>query len=316
MVDESEPVWSQLQPASFEVDGERVLFPMWDSYEIEDGLRVAAREVPFLDGRQLDTTGTEGEVVSVAIPFFNSILLEDPVYGLATPLYPDRLERLCALFRSGRTGSLNCMTRRNMRVKAVRWRRSGKIDERDGEALSVTFWTDNEAKLDGPSIETVSVKVNLTRVLNEAEFEADRAGMRSAAWEDITTLAAQLDAAMSAPSEFADDIRQKAHRVHAACDRVLASHSRNIEGRSQFLDCAAYPAKRAIEALRDFSARAEGEARERRPKTITRTYQHDYPLYEIAMMEGQDPGRVAYLNSQIEDQNWVPAKTPVLLEVA
>jgi hypothetical protein len=309
------PVWEQCEPASFEVDGERVLFPVWEEFDIEHGIRAVQREVPWVDGEAIDDTGTTGERFRVNAVFHNSVQQEDPIYGLAVPLYPNRLEELCALFRRRKIGTLNFLTRRNVRCKALRWVRRGRTDLVDGETLTVEFGVDNENRLDGPTTETVSVKVNLVRVLQDAEFEAERTGSWSSGWEDVTKLASQLDAAMSAPSEFRDDIRQKAHRVQAACDRVLASHSRNIEGRSGFLDCITYPARKGLEAVRDLAARADGESAEGRPRTITRTYPRDLTIWEIATAEHQDPGRLLYLNTAIEDPNWIPANTPVVLEV-
>jgi hypothetical protein len=309
--------WEQCEPASFAFDGgEPFVFPTFEDYEIAHGLRAVCREIPWVDGEQIDATGTTGERFALNCPFFNEIQLEDPVYGTSVPLYPDRLEQLCALFRQGKTGMLHFQTRRNVRCKAVRWVRRGRTDMQDGETLAVEFAVDNEAKLDGPTTETVSVKVNLTRKIEEAEFEAERTGGWDGSWEDITAFAAQLDAAMSAPSEFRDDIRQKAHRLGAACDRVLESHSRNVEGRDEFTDCASYPARRGLEEVRDMAYRAEGETVQGRPRIIMRRYQHDLSMWEIADLEGLDAGRLLYINTAIEDPAWIPAGTPILLEVA
>jgi hypothetical protein len=317
MVDQATPtpVWEQCEVASFAVDGDRILFPVWEEFDIEHGIRAVQREVPWVNGEAIDDTGTTGERFRVNAVFHNSVQQEDPIYGLDVPLYPNRLEELCALFRRRKIGTLNFLTRRNVRCKALRWVRRGRTDLVDGETLTVEFGADNENRLDGPTTETVSVKVNLVRVLQDAEFDAERTGSWSSGWEDVTKLASQLDAAMSAPSEFRDDIRQKAHRVQAACDRVLASHSRNIEGRSGFLDCITYPARKGLEAVRDLAARADGESAEGRPRTITRTYPRDLTIWEIATAEHQDPGRLLYLNTAIEDPNWIPANTPVVLEV-
>lgn len=314
-------VWSQFPVPSFEVDGEIVLLPLTREYEYEEGLRVAARAVPFVDGEQLDETGLDGEAITLHLQFFNELLEEGfGDGGLAQEggelLYPDRLERLIRMFRKKKTGTLHVMNRRNVRCKATRWRRSGKIDERDGEWLVVTFRVDNEAKLDGPSSDTVAVKANLQHTVEEAVFEAERAGAGGGfEWANLRTFAAQLDAAMSAPSEFLGDLRQKAHVLGVACDRVLESYQRNIAGRDTFLDPAAEPAVRALEALRDMAYRAESEVRERRPPVKTKRFERDYTMWEIAELEGQDAGRILYLNGQIEDPNWVRAGTPVLLEV-
>lgn len=310
-------VWEQCEVASVKPDGgEALLFPTWESYEITHGLRAACREIPWVDGEQIDSTGTTGERFTVEALFFNDIQQLDPTYGQTVPLYPDRLEQLCAIFRQGKTLTLNFMTRRNVRCKALRWVRRGRTDLQGGETLSIEFGVDNENRLDGPVTETVSVKVNLIQRIQDCEFEAERAGSWDSSWEDITKLASQLDEAMSAPSEFRADIAQKAHRVSAACQRVLDSHSRNIEGRSGLLDCATYPARKGLESIRDMADRAAGETIDGRPKTITRRYSRPMSLYEIATLEGQDPGRVLYLNDQIEDPCWVPANTPVVLEVA
>lgn len=319
-------MWSQFPVPSFEVDGEIVLLPLAREYEYDEGLRVAARAVPFVDGEQLDETGLDGEVITLHLQFFNDVEAFDRLnvemgqsdleQEGAEILYPARLERLIAMFRKKKTGTLHVMNRRNLRAKATRWRRSGKVEERDGEWLTVTFEIDNEAKLDGPSGDTVAVKANLQRTVEEAVFEAERVGAGGGfEWANLRTFAAQLDAAMSAPSEFLDDLRQKAHVLGSACDRILESFQRNIAGRDTFLDPLAEPAVRALERLRDMAYSAEAEVRERRPPVKTKQFSEDLTMWEIAEQEGQDAGRILYLNGQIEDPNWVRAGTPVLLEV-
>jgi hypothetical protein len=316
-------MWSQFAVASFEVDGEIALLPLAREYEYDEGLRVAGRAVPFVDGEQLDETGLDGEAITLNLQFFNDV---DAFVRLGGDseldregmeiLYPARLERLIGMFRRKKTGTLHVMNRRNIRCKATRWRRSGKVEERDGEWLVVTFKVDNEAKLEGPSSDTIAVKANLQRTIEEAVFEAERAGTGGGwDWSNLRTFAAQLDAAMSAPSEFLDDLRQKAHVLGSACDRILESYQRNVAGHDTFLDPAAEPAVRALEKVRDMAYSAEAEVRERRPPVKTKRFREDLTMWEIAEQEGQDAGRILYLNSQIEDPNWVRAGTPVLLEV-
>jgi hypothetical protein len=89
--------------------------PVWEQCEVEHGIRAVQREVPWVNGEAIDDTGTTGERFRVNAVFHNSVQQEDPIYGLDVPLYPNRLEELCALFRRRKIGTLNFLTRRNVR---------------------------------------------------------------------------------------------------------------------------------------------------------------------------------------------------------
>lgn len=310
MADEAEPVWSKMAPASFEVPGlDKCAFPVAGQWSCDGAIREVARSVPWVDGEQIDETGCAADVHQVTAVFFNDLMDEEGI-GTTPQLYPDRLELLIRIFKSRQTGTLNLPLVRNIRAKAVRWRRIATDEKREYEILEITFKEDNEAKLDAPRAAGITAHVSLTRQIQEAAFEAEREGLGGPNWEDITLLASQLEALLNAPGEMRDNVAQKAHRIVSACDTVLNAADRN-EQDVGFRDPATAKAYRALWAFRNLVAASEQQAREGRPDIVTLTTKTATNIWEFAIGLGLDPEELIRLNAQIEDINDIDPGTPV-----
>lgn len=312
MADGTETIWEKLDPASFEVDGEgKVVFAVHKELVNEGGLREVARAVPFVDGEQLDETGLTSDTFQVEAFFHNDLNQFEDRYGNEPPAYPDRLEALIDLFRTKKTGTLHLLMQRNIRCKAIRWARVASGDALDCETLRVTFKFDNEARLDSPRAEKAGVHVSLNGAVEQAVFDAQRAGAWGGSWEDLTELASQLSTAMQAPATFLGDVAQKAARLSAACDQLLFGFQSLEDGRDIFLDPTGQRAFEAVFNLGIMANRAESEARSSGPKIITKRYPLPTSLFEIAVAEKVDIVTLLDLNPQIEDPSYIPAGTPV-----
>lgn len=313
----TEPIWSKAKPASFEVEGRpKVLFPVWNNVEGSHGIRVVGRQVPFVDGEQLDETGCTAKEWTTDIPFFNDLVDSEPGIGASPVLYPDRLELLESVFELRKTGTLHLPWRRNIRCKAITWRRVATTDRFDGETLVVQWRQDNENKLDNPSA-GAGLKVSLSFEVQQAVFEAEREGMWDGSWEQLTTLSSQLESAMSAPAEFKADVLHKANRVVRCCETIINAFSTNVLGRDTMNDASGSRAHSRVRRIRDAAARAEAEAREGRPRVRTRRTPVSGSIWSISRLPGwmYDPYDLLDLNPNLPDPNDIPVGYSLIVPV-
>jgi hypothetical protein len=306
----TERIWDKMGPASFEIEGyPKVVFPVWNQLEGSHGVRVVARAVPWVDGEQLDETGLTAKEWATESLFLNDLSNEIGI-GTDPPLYPDRLELLETVLEQKKTGTLHLPWRRNIRCKAVTWRRRASVEMQDCETFSVQWKCDNENKLKDPS-KGSGVRANIAYRVEQARFEAERAGIGGFSWEDITTFASQLEAIVAAPGLFLEDIGQKANRVSRACDSILGSFQKAGIGRNMLLDPGGSIAFGAIRDLRDLADGAEEEARGVPNRVVSRRSPIDGSIWQIAMLPdwAQDPEQMLRINPQIPDPNWITKGT-------
>lgn len=306
-------IWENLGPASFEVDGERVLFAVFRTAQYEEGLRLVRREVPWVDGEPLDETGLRARSIRVEIPFFNQLLEFDSLnIGTDPPMYPDRYRKFLALCRTKKTGNLNLFLERNIRVKAESWPSTLNVEERDGVVVSVTFIEDNEDRIDGPTqAQQLSARANLASVIQATFTEARKQGAWSDDWAELTRAASQLETTLNQPSEFLDTIDSRASRVEHAVDRVLRTEQQNRPGKDKLREASGAKLWRLLRALREMAARSVSESRPGRPVVRTRTFEQDISIWQIAAALGQDPDALLVLNPNLQDPNWIAAGTQV-----
>ncbi len=302
--------WEELGPASFQVEGEIELKFMVVDQQIDGSNRVPKRRRIFRDGARLDFTGTEADRIVVNAIFSNT--LQEPDLGDYPQMWPDRLDRLERAFKSGQTGTLHLPWRRNIRCKAESWtRKANSGDNRDSELLTVTFSEDNEDKVDAASTQSVSVQASVLRGAAEAVFDLEREGAWDGSFEDFTQLAADLEGALSAPGEFLSDVMHKARRVQRAAASIRESLSSRVEGRNHLLGPEGAKAERKLVEIIDLVGRALGDAAERGPQIVSRTFPTDRDIYSIATELGQSARDLIAINGHIEDLSFIPAGTPV-----
>ncbi len=302
--------WELLGPASFEVEGEIALKFMVIDQSIGGGNRIPKRERVFRNGRKLDFTGTRGDDFQISAIFNNN--LTEPDIGDYPQMWPDRLDRLEAAFKTGKTGTLHLPWRRNIRCKADTWTRKATAgDERDGETLQVTFLEDNEDSVDEASTASVSVQASVLRKAEEAVFDLEKEGGWDGSFEDFTQLAADLEGVMAAPGEFLADVVHKARRVRRAADSIRQSLSSRAPGRDHMLGPEGAKAERKLVEIMDLAGLAEAEASSHLPAIVTRTFPTDRDIYSIATELKQSARDLIAINGELEDLAFIPAGTPV-----
>jgi prophage DNA circulation protein len=304
-------IWQNSKPASFEVEGyDPVVFPVWQQTSGDTGLRAVCRPIPWVHGEEIDNTGLNAITWNLSAPFALVLQGEDGI-GDEPPLYPTRLEKLIELFETCKTGTLHLPWKRNIRCKALTWRRVANADMIDAEVLEITFKTDNENLLDQQKAQSIPAST-VRQLAIQAQFEAERVGAWDGSWEDLTRLTAQLEAIMLAPSEYRQDVASKAQRVSSCCDRLLSAHSKSEAGRNAFVDPASAPAVRLLILIRGQADSAEAEARTGTVQgVVTKTIERATSIWEYAIAVGMDPYEMLTLNPQIEDPNYIPAGTQI-----
>ena len=308
MADDPNAIWAKMKPSSFEIQGSpKIIVPIWERVEATHGIRVVPRQVPWVDGEQLDETGLNAKEWATIHPFINDLNESEPGMGSGA-LYPDRLEAFEKLLEKRKTGTLNLPWRRNIRCKATTWRREAVTDRQDCEILSVSWKEDNENKLENPSSTGSGVRANLASVVEQARFEAERNGIWDGSWEDITTFASQLEAIVAAPGVFLEDVGHKANRVVRAIDSIIATHSKATAGRNVLLDPAGAIVLRLLLQARELATVAEEEARGVPNRVVTWRAPFSGSIWGIAMAPGweaQEPEELLRLNPAIPDPNWI-----------
>lgn len=311
MADEGDP-WSDLKPASYQIEGEIELKFMVLTVKEEGGLRMPRRPRPYRKAEKLDCTGPKSDEWPIEAVFHND--LTEPSLGDYPQIWPDRLERLIAAFKTGKTGWLNLPWKRNLRVKPESWSRSAAAEQhRGGELLSVKFVEDNEDNLDESAVELASVKATILGGVEDATFDLEREGLFDGSFEDLTELAADLEGALNAPGEFLQDVEQKALRLARAAQAMKDAFSSKLPGRNGLNDPAGANAARKLDDIIDAAGRAAGEAAARRPRTVGRTFPTARDLFDIAAELGQDARELLAVNTKLEDPSFIPAGTTVLV---
>jgi prophage DNA circulation protein len=300
--------WTIQGVASFLPDDAAVsvYFPVL-SVKKGGGNRLTKGAIPFRAGVKLDSTGRKERTWNVTILFHNNVteegLLESP------PLYPDRLLQMEAYCESQTTGTLDLPTERKMRVRCETYERIAELSTRDGEVMTIEFVEDNED--DTTATEPMSAQASASKLIEQAVFDADSEGAWCGGWESLTELAAGLEAALNAPSQYLADVNQKAGRVQHAAERVTKTLSdRTTELGQKLQDPQSALIGLKLLTIVDLSSRAKQEGAGK-PSTVTRTWAAPTDIYAIAASLNQDPNTLIKLNPTLRDPGYIPARTPV-----
>lgn len=302
--------WEKLQPASYEADGEQVIKFAILSQEQTSGIRVVKRPRPYRPGVKLDETGATEKEWTLEAPFFNGV--KEPDLGDAPQMWPDRLDLLEAIVDKGRTATLNLPWRRGIRCKITKvLRRASTSGGRDGEMATLFVCEDNEDRVDDQALASVSVSATVLNTVAQASFDMENAGMWDGSLEDFTELAADVEGALAAPGELLDDLAHKARRLGRAAKSIRQSFSSRVEGRDQMNDPNGSRAELRLLELEDMAAKAQAEAESQLPATVTRVFDTDRDIYQIAVELGQSARELIGINGDLEDVGFIPAGTPV-----
>lgn len=297
--------WEQTGPASFQADGLPEIKFVVTGVTKSGGKRLAKRKRPYRPGAKLDNIGREPREWDLEIVFFNTV--DEPLMGTDVPHWPDRANDLEEAAEADVTGTLHLPWERNIRGQIESFKRTYNTDKRDGEAFQLHFVEDTEEQLLGDAIDQVSVKAQIQRKVQDAEFDAESFGDWDGSFEDFTELAADLEGALNAPGEALDDVLHKAGRVRRAAKSVSDSITSRIDGD----DPEHERVLRKMNEISDLAAGVEIQASANSPRTRTVTYTSPVDIYSVAADLGQDAAELIKINTGLEDLMAIPAGTPV-----
>jgi prophage DNA circulation protein len=299
--------WEKTGPASFQADGSPEIRFIVVGVRKKGGKRLAKRRRPYRPGAKLDNVGRLEREWDLDISFFNTV--DEPNMGTDVQHWPDRANDLEAAAEADETGTLHLPWERNLRGQIETFERVYDTGKRDGEIFRFHFVEDTEEQLLGDAVDQVSVKAQIQRKVEEAEFDAESLGDWDGSFEDFQEFAADLEGALNAPGQALDDVKHKAGRVRRAAKSVKESITSRVDGD----DPEHERVLRKMNAISDTAAGVEIQASANSPRTRTVSYATATDIYSIAADLGQDAGELISLNTSIEDLLAIPAGTAVVV---
>jgi hypothetical protein len=299
--------WINLPPATFVLDGYTHTFTA-RMVTSAGSNRIARRNRPFQDGAKLDHVGNNPDEIDLECLFHPDVT--EP--GADFERWPSALELFEEALKTGKTGTLNLPWKRGLRAKGDSWGRTANAEEhRGGESVRVKFVTDNEDSLDREAIQKVSVRSTVNGAVEAAQFDLESEGAWDAGIEQVTTLAAQVQALLATPGDTLDSLLHVANRLRRAVESTAAA----LDKGPLAADPQGSSVRQKLLELAELAARAEGEALAVRPKTRTYLAPRDTTIFLIATELGQKARELMAINGAVEDFNAIPRGTPVTVFV-
>ncbi len=305
--------WGDYEPCSFEAEGYGKIRVMLKSLVQAGGQRLVARARPFRPGVKYDTTGPTDDTYEVEMLFTND--LEEP--GVTddggAPMWPDRLEDILKMLKSGLTMTFNSPFERGLRVKCHPWRRSANAeDNRGGELLTCTLLSDNEDNVDREALVRPSVRSGMSRRVEEAQFEAESQGVWDGSLADLTRFTSDLIATANSPGQAMSQVAAAGATVARCIEMVRQNFSSGGDGHDQFSEPESFLLRMQLLEVDEQSSRAEEEARESKPKTRYHYPTRTTTIWKIAASLKQSSQLLIDLNGdEIEDFSYIKKDTPV-----
>jgi hypothetical protein len=312
----AEEIFELYPTAKWEVPGKpAITFPVVALRE-NFANRIVPHKRVYRDGARLDDTGSEATEWSITADFYNSADHEQDVDG--PNLYPTVLNKLCDSFTVHETGTLTVPTRGPRRCRAQRYARTEDAENRDFARVEFSWLEDNEDDASQAAFAAPNASAIVKKLGADMVKAAQLDGASSLNMAQINEFVASLEALANAPGEFVADLESVGDLVVGAIirlERAFANTTDPEQNETARL-LAEPPASRALELmyeLADASKRIAGErVKSNGPKLITRTFNRDLSLFDIATEVGQSASDLMALNPSL-DAFHVPAGTSVVM---
>lgn len=307
-------VQEQFPPAKWEVAGAApITFPV-ERIEEAHGMRLVAHERVYRPGARLDNMGARYTIWRLTVTFFNSPNHEDGVDGLTQ--YPDVVNALCAACKIEETGTLTIPSVGKRRCQAATYNRVDEIGKVDACGVVFEFWEDNEDDAAAQATQSPSALSVVKGLANDSLAAAEEFGATSFDLGELVEFAAELEALAMAPGDFVTDLESQANAVANRAERVHdaftnAANEAATELRTLLTDPTASRAGRTLQRLADTSRRILGQKSGHVGRVISRRFEHDLSIFDIAVLVGQSATDLMAINIEIPDLLAIPARTPV-----
>jgi prophage DNA circulation protein len=314
-------LFEQTVPCSFRVDAEEVRFAILQINE-SGANRISPRKRVFRAGARLDGTGTDPDSWVLQCVFYNGMRET----GVPRDPYPTEANRLIALLKKSgeKTGTLTLPTRGPKRVRATNWGRSETFEKRDYCVLEVTFLEDNE---ETQTESTFSPPNARSAAVSTASYVVEScvvAGIWSSDIAQLEQLASELEALALAPTDYVNDLEEKARAVMDVVHRIEAAFlptqtqiqagpvNPGATAQSLLADPSALTAQASLRTMAELAAQAVANVPGRtRPRIIS--YETSVSIFDVSVEQSVELETLVELNTSIPDLRIIPARTSIYL---
>lgn len=303
----------ELMPGcSWEADGKSAIaIPLAEVTE-NGKKRLCIRRRPYRRGAKIDDTGAEAFEWELQTIWHN----DSTEPGIPAAAYPDEVDKLLETFTIDEPGTLRLPTRGPIRCRFSTYRRTESADARDSARVTLYFLEDNEDDEAQLAFSSISARAVTSSLLEAAQFGLDNAGADSFDTSAFAEFASGLEEMANAPGEFVDNLDAQANSVFDSVQRVEDAFTN--AGNRAARELATLLTKpenaqpiRAMRKLADVAKRHSTEIAGVGATIITRTFEVELSIFDVAQRVGQEATRIMAINTSIPDPWRIPPKTPV-----
>lgn len=302
-------------PCSWEVDGEKITFPI-EGIQENYANRIAEHKRLYRDGARLDDTGSDPTTWTITVAFYN--LNDEPGIDDPETQYPDVVDRLTDACKIHETGTLITPTRGARRCRAMSYDRVDSFEDRDVAAVTFTFLEDNEDDATQQDFKQVNGASAARKTANEGKALADAEGAGGGFdMSDLNQFAGELEGLANAPGEFVGDIEAKANAIQNKVQSVedTFTNAKNEAVTETTLLLTNPSASTAGRRLRSVADQAKGTAERKAAGQLggitTITFTRTVSIFDVAAKVNQNSEELIGLNFGIEDMMNIPAQTAI-----
>ncbi|MEA3225137.1 MAG: DNA circularization N-terminal domain-containing protein [Planctomycetota bacterium] len=297
--------------------GEAIAFPVLRITET-GGNRIVVQDRAYRDGAKLDDTGSVAISWSITALFERSLSESNhaepdlSTVNAGAALYPDVLNALIDSFRIHETGDLVVPTRGIVRARLQGYVRNESFDQRDCAALDLTFIEDNEDNVGAQMFTAPSAAGSAGLLAEQTTFSEQSSGMWGGSIQDLNEMTSQIEGLANAPGEYAQDLEQMHKTVMNNVDRVIAAHTdAATEGRNTLSGAESTKVQRDLQMIKEVAGQSSQDARQGQKALVTKKYNSQMSIFQVATIENQDAQTLIENNPQIPDHLAIPKNTPV-----
>ncbi len=311
-------IFEQLPVGQWTADGgEPIAFPVLRITET-GGNRIVIQDRAYRDGAKLDDTGSVAKAWNITVMFENSIALSNHAepdlntVNKGEPLYPNILNALIESFDIHETGDLVVPTRGSVRARCQSYSRAEGFDQRDCAMLDLTFVEDNEDNVGAQMFTAPSAAGSANLLAEQTTFSEQSEGMWDGSIQDLNEMTSQLEGLANAPGQYAQDLEQQHKTVMNNVDRVIALNTdAATEGKNILSGAESTKAQRDLQRIKEMAGQSSQAQRQGQKKLVTKKYEQQLSIFQIATIENQDAQVLVENNPQIPNLLAIPKNTPV-----
>jgi prophage DNA circulation protein len=290
-----ESIQEQTAPASFTVNGERVVFALQDD-KLAKKNRLVKHERPYRPGAKIDSTGSEARVWNLRAIFNNS--LDEPGLDQNVQQYPDNMNKLTDLADIQATGDFVHPVDGKARARLESASRTIIHEEEDTGYLDLVFIEDNEESVDKLAFQRPSIKGSFKRLAEQTVFTAQQEGLWSTDLSTLREFASNIEGLLTFPGEYADAVMAQVRGAQRALKGILITARRTREENLSRFDDTPLKTIASVTRMLDIVGVALEEHNTGTPKKVPYVVRETTTIWAIASDVRQDAEALMEINAQ------------------